>query len=209
MSRWFVAVPAAGAASIHGAAAITATDGGVGAVLGLVAAAELVIAVGVAMRARRLPAPQVISLALVTPVLLWAMLLLIAVTADAPSLASALVTVPLAAASLLGLIAAASAGADARRTRVGARVRPARGAVALAAAVALTLTVAAPAVAAALPAAPASAALPGDAPPAAPAIEFGSHEGHDMSGHRLDGNDGGGHAEHSSRFGGGHAGHDD
>ncbi|GAA1733492.1 hypothetical protein [Microcella frigidaquae] len=187
MSRWFVAMPAAGAASIHGAAAVTATDGGVGAVLGLVAAAELVIAVGVAMRARRLPAPQVISLALVTPVLLWAMLLLIAVTADAPSLASALVTVPLAAASLLGLIAAASAGADARRTRVGARVCPARGAVALAAAVALTHTVAAPAVAAALPAAPASAALPENAPPPAPSIEFGSHEGHDMTGHDMPG----------------------
>ena len=86
-----------------------------------------------------------------TPVLAWATLLLVAVTADAPQLAGALATVPLAAASLLGLIAAASAGADARRTRVGARVRPARGVIALTAAAALTLTIAAPAVGAALP----------------------------------------------------------
>lgn len=199
MSRWFVAVPAAGAASIHGAAAVSATDGGVGAALGLVAAVELTIAMGVAFSARRLPAPQILSLALVTPALLWATLLLVAVTADAPELAAALVTVPLAAAALLGLIAAASAGADARRTRVGARVRPRRGPIALAAAAALTLVIAAPAVAAALPSAPSTASTVGDAPPSPRTVEFGSHEGHDMSG------DGGLH----TGLGTGHAGHTD
>ncbi len=183
MSRWFVAVPAAGAASIHGAAAISATDGGVGVALGLVAAAELTIAMGVALSARRLPAPHLLSLALVTPVLLWATLLLVAVTADAPWLAAALVTVPLAGASLLGLIAAAFAGADARRTRVGARVRPSRGAAAFVAAVAVTLTVAAPAVGAVVPSPPIATSPTSDTPEPTRTFEFGSHEGHDLSGH--------------------------
>lgn len=176
MSRWFAAVPAAGAAGVHGAVAVSAIDGGIGAVLGLVAAIELVIAVGIAVDARWLPARPLVTLALVTPVLLWATLLLVAVTADAPHLASALATVPLAGASVLGLIAAASAGADARRTRVGARVRPARGALSLTAAVALTLTVAAPAVAAALPSSSATAV---PAAPAAPVIELPQHDEHD------------------------------
>lgn len=131
-----------------------------------------------------------VSLALVTPALLWATLLLVAVSADAPWLAATLVTAPLAGASLLGLIAAASAGTDTRRTRVGTRVRPARSGVALAVVVALTLTVAAPAVAAALPPPSTGGTLPGDTAPPERMIEFGSHDGHD-SGNQL------GHSGHS------------
>ena len=131
MSRVFVAVTAAGAAVIHGAAALTTADWGVGAVLAMAGAAELAIAVGAAFSARWLPAPRTVALILVTPVLLWATLLLVAVTADSPALASSLATVPLAGASVLGLAGVAFAGADARRTRVGARVRRyGRGAIA-------------------------------------------------------------------------------
>ncbi len=173
MGRVFVAVAAAGAAVIHGAAALTAADGGVGAVLAVAGAAELVIAVGAATAARWLPAPRTVALLLVTPVLLWATLLLVAVTADAPAIAGSLATVPLAGASVLGLAGAAFAGADARRTRVGARVRPARVAVAVATATVLTALVVTPSVAATMPS-------PAIAPQeAAPTVVFGDHSGHE------------------------------
>ncbi len=173
MGRGFVAVSAAGAAVIHGAAALTTADGGVGAVLAVVAAAELTIAVGAAIAARWLPAPRTVALLLVTPVLLWATLLLVAVTADSTAIASSLATVPLAGASLVGIAGAAFAGADARRTRVGARVRPARAGLALATAGLLTALVVTPSVAATLP-------NPAVSPveEAAPSIVFGDHSGH-------------------------------
>ncbi|MFN4001343.1 hypothetical protein [Microcella sp.] len=172
MARGFVAVTAAGAAVIHGAAALTAADGGVGTALALAGAAELVIAVGAAISARWLPAARTVALILATPVLLWATLLLVAVTADSPALASSLATAPLAGASLLGLTGAAFAGADARRTRVGARVRPLRAGIVLATAGLLTALVVTPSVAATLPS-------PFDAPQdAAPTIVFGDHSGH-------------------------------
>ena len=176
MSRVFVAVTAAGAAVIHGAAALTTADWGVGAVLAVAGAAELAIAVGAAFSARWLPAPRTVALILVTPVLLWATLLLVAVTADSPALASSLATVPLAGASLLGLAGAAFAGADARRTRVGARVRPLRTGAALAAAALLTALVVTPSVAATLPRPTVdSSVTPQET---APTIVFGDHSGH-------------------------------
>lgn len=172
MSRVLVAVAAAGAAVIHGAAALTTADWGVGAVLVVAGAAESTIAVGAALATRWLPAPRTVALLLATPVLLWATLLLVAVTADSPALAGSLATVPLAGASVLGLAGAAFAGADARRTRVGARVRPARAGVAVAGAVLLTALVVTPSVAATLPS-------PVVAPQeATPTIEFGDHTGH-------------------------------
>ena len=152
MSREFVAVAAAGAAVIHGAAALTTADWGVSAVLVVAGAAELTIAVGAAFATRWLPAPRTVALLLVTPVLLWASLLLVAVTADSPAIAGSLATVPLAGASLLGLAGAAVAGADARRTRARVRVHPARVCLAIATAAALTTLVVAPSVAATLPA---------------------------------------------------------
>lgn len=170
--RWVVALSAAGAAAIHGATALSAADGGVGAVLAGVGVAELTIAVGAAISARWLPAPRTVALLLVTPVLLWATLLLIAVTADSPAIASSLATVPLAGATVLGLAGAASAGVDARRTRVGARVRPARVGLAVAAAALLTGLVVTPSVAATLPG---PAAEPEET---VTTIVFGDHSGH-------------------------------
>lgn len=175
MARGFVAVAAAGAAVIHGAAALTAADGGVGAVLAVAGAAELTIAVGAAVSARWLPAPRTVALLLVTPVLLWATLLLVAVTADTPALASMLATVPLAGASVLGLAGAACAGADARRTRVGARVRPPRVGLAVVGAALLAGLVVTPSVAATLPS---PAGAPEETAPTAPSIVFGDHTGH-------------------------------
>lgn len=174
MSRVLVAVTAAGAAVIHGAAGATAADGGVGTVLVMAGAAELTIAVGAAIGARWLPAARTIALLLVIPVLLWATSLLIAVTADSPAIASELATVPLAGASLMGLAGAAFAGADARRTRVGARVRPARAGIAIATAVMLTALVVTPSVAATLP-----APIVAPEEEAATTIVFGDHTGHE------------------------------
>lgn len=173
MARGFVAVSAAGAAVIHGAAALTAADGGVGAVLAVAGAAELAIAAGAALSARWLPAPRTVALLLVTPVLLWATLLLVAVTADSPALAGALATGPLAGASVLGLAGAAFAGADARRTHVRARVHPARVGIAVTTAAVLTALVVTPSVAATLPS---PAVTPQEE--AAPTIVFGDHSGH-------------------------------
>lgn len=172
MSRVLVAMTAAGAAVIHAAAGATAPDGGVGTVLLLAGAAELAIAVGAATAARWLPAARTLAVLLVAPVLLWAMSLLVAVTADSPALASALATVPLAGASLLGLAGSAFAGAGARRTRVGARVRPARAGIALATAAVLTALVVTPSVGATLPR---TVEVPQET---APTIEFGDHSGH-------------------------------
>ncbi len=174
MSRALVVMAAVGAAVIHGAAAATAV-GVAAAVLVVVAAAELAIAVGIVIAARWLPSSRAIALWLVTPVLLWATLLLVAVTADSPAIASTLATAPLVGASLLGLAGAAFAGADARRTRVGARVRPARAGMTVATAALLTALVVTPSVAATLPA-------PVVAPVAEEvehAIVFGEHSGHD------------------------------
>ena len=173
VNRALVTMAAVGAAAIHAAAAAT-TTGGVGAVLWVVAAIELAIAVGAALAARWLPTARTVALVLVAPVLLWATLLLVAVTADSPAIASALATAPLVGASILGLAGAAFAGADARRTRVGTRVRPARAGIALATAAALTALVVTPSVA---------ATLPTPVPPAAEefeqAIVFGDHSGHE------------------------------
>ncbi len=175
VNRAFVSMAAVGAAVIHGAAAATTTVGGVSAVLWVVAAIELAIAVGAALAARWLPTARTVALLLVMPVLLWATLLLVAITADSPAIASLLATAPLVGASLLGLTGAAFAGADARRTRVGTRVRPARAALAVATAAALTALVVTPSVDDTL-----------HAPVAAPAVEeveravvFGDHSGHD------------------------------
>lgn len=172
--RWVVALSAAGAAAIHGATSVSAVDGGVGAVLAVVGAAELTIAVGAATSARWLPAPRTVALLLVAPVLLWATLLLVAVTADSPAIAGSLATVPLAGATVLGLAGAASAGADARRTRVGARVRPARAGLAVAAAAVLTVLVVTPSVAATLP----SAGIAPEEEKVPSTIVFGDHSGH-------------------------------
>ena len=171
-SRALVTIAAVGAAVIHGAAAATTTVGGVSAVLVAVAAAELVIAVGAAIAARWLPTTRTVVLVLVTPVLLWATVLVVAITADAPAIASMLATAPLVGASILGLAGAAFAGADARRTRVGARVRPARAGIAVAAAAVLTALVVTPSVAATLP----SVEPPGM--PVEQAVVFGDHSGH-------------------------------
>ena len=186
MSRVLVAMSAAGAAVIHAAASVSTVDGGVGAVLAVVGAAELTIAVGTAISARWLPGPRTVALLLVGPVLLWAAALLVAVTADTPALASALVTAPLAGASLLGLAGAALAGADARRTRLNAnarsaRVHPARVALTLQAAALLTALVVVPSVAATIPT-PAAAVTVNPAAPTAPTgtttIEFQDHSEH-------------------------------
>lgn len=175
VNRALVSMAAVGAAVIHAATALTTTAGGVDGVLWVVAAIELAIAVGAAIAARWLPTARTVALVLVTPVLLWATLLLVAVTADSPAIASALATAPLVGASILGLAGAAFAGADARRTWVGARVRPARAGIALATAAVLTALVVTPSVAATLPA-------PVAAPTEQPfeqAIVFGDHTGHD------------------------------
>ncbi len=179
MSRVLVAMTAAGAAVIHGAAGATAADGGVGTVLLMAGAAELAIAVGAAIGARWLPAARTLAVLLAVPVLLWATSLLVAVTADSPAIASALATVPLAGASLLGLAGSAYAGADARRTRVGARVRPARAGIALATAAVLTALVVTPSVAATLPRTATEPSTVVEPQPAAPTIEFGDHSGHE------------------------------
>ena len=176
-ARSLVCVSAVGAAVIHAALAASATTGGVAAVLALAAAAELSIAMGVAARVRWLTAPRVMT-ALTLPTLVWATLLLIAVTAKVPEATSALVMLPLVGASLLALAGVAIMGVDARRTRVGARVRPARRVGLVAAATLVTLFVVTPSVAATLPARV-------DAPtvaeqPAAPVthVVFGDHADH-------------------------------
>ncbi|MDO9590226.1 MAG: hypothetical protein Q7J04_03685, partial [Microcella sp.] len=174
--RALVTMAAVGAAVIHGAAAAT-TVGGVAAVLVVVAAAELTIAVGAATAARWLPAARTVAIMLATPVLLWAIMLLVAVTADSPAIASTLATVPLAGATVLCLAGAAFAGADARRTRVGARVRPARVGLVGAAAAVLTALVVAPSVAATLP----TPAAVRQVEQVEHAIVFGDRSGH--SGH--------------------------
>ena len=183
MSRILVAMSAAGAAVIHAAASVSAVDGSVGTVLAVVGAAELTIAVGTAISARWLPGPRTVALLLVGPVLLWAAALLVAVTADTPGLASALVTAPLAGASLLGLAGAALAGADARRTRLNAnarsaRVHPARVALTLQAAALLTALVVVPSVAATLPTPATAVTVNPAAPTGTTTIEFQDHSEH-------------------------------
>lgn len=183
MVRGLVAVSVAGAAVIHGATAVATVDGGVGIVLAVVGAAELTIAVGAAAAVRWLPPARTVALLLVTPVLLWATLLLVAVTADTPALASALATAPLAGASLLGLAGAAVAGADARRGPPRADTRPAhprhtRAALGLGAAALLTALVVTPSVAATLPAPAAASTVDPAEQVHAPTIEFGDHSGH-------------------------------
>ncbi|UYN83007.1 MAG: hypothetical protein KIT89_09860 [Microcella sp.] len=176
-ARSLVCVSAVGAAIIHAALAVSATTGGVAAVLALAAAAELSIAMGVAAGVRWLTASRVIA-GLIVPPVAWAALLLIAVTAKVPEATSALVMLPLVGAAFLALAGVAFAGVDARRTRVGARVRTARPVAVVAAATLFAALVVTPSVVATLPAR-------ADDPiiaerPAAPVTQvvFGDHADH-------------------------------
>ena len=164
---------AAGAAAIHGTVGVTTAHGVLTSVLLVVAAIELAIAVGAARAARWLPSPRTVALLLVVPVLLWAMLLLVAVTARAPEFASALATGSLMGASVLCLIGAAGAGADARRAAHRAAGWPMQTVVAVASATLVTALIVTPSVAFAL------AGPTAIAPDVAPAtIEQGEHGEH-------------------------------
>ncbi len=167
---------AAGAAVVYGAVAVTTAPGGVVAVLIVAAAIELVIAVGAAGAARWLPLPRALAVILALPVLLWALFLLVAVTARAPELASALATVPLTGASTLSLVAAGSAGADARRATATTSVRPRQAGAALVSAALLTALIVTPSVAAALPGP--DAVTPKNAPAIVTVDDHSTHGNH-------------------------------
>ena len=170
-------VSAAGAAIIYGALAASATTGGVALVLALATAAELIVAMGVAAGVQWLTAPRVIA-GLILPTVVWAALLLIAVTAKVPEAASSLVMLPLVGAALLALAGVAFAGADARRTRVTARVRPARPVTVVAAATLFTMLVAIPSVAATVPARVQSPSIAEQPAEPVTRVVFGDHADH-------------------------------
>lgn len=176
-TRSLVCVSAVGAAIIHAALAVSATTGGVASVLALAAAAELIIAVGVAMGVRWLTASRVIT-GLIVPPVAWAALLLIAVTAKVPDVANSLVMLPLVGAALLALAGVAFAGADARRTRVGVRVRPARHVAVVAVATLFTMLVVTPSVTATVPARVQSPSIAEQPAEPVTRVVFGDHADH-------------------------------
>lgn len=175
MKRPFITAATLGSAVIYGSAALTSTNAVVSTMLFVAVAAQVTIAVGAAFTTRWLPTTRTLAVVLVAPVLLWATALLVAVTADSPTLTSALATVPLAGASLLGLIAAFCAVADARRSLAQPPARPARAAIAVSTAVLLTGLVVTPSVAATLPV----PQTPSVQEELAPAIVLGDHSEHE------------------------------
>lgn len=118
-SAW-VAFAALGAGLVH-LALVVGAPWPVATALLLLGAAELIWGVS-ALRAGRPPLPRVALAVAIAPIAAWMATLALSAAVPMPDAVAALRPLPLAATTLLGLIAAVSLGAQLRRERDGAAV---------------------------------------------------------------------------------------